>query len=67
MNALKKESRRILASYLRAIAAVVGGTQIFNAFDARGWSGVLTSLAVALIAPTIRAIEAVATALSSDE
>ena len=67
MKAIKKEGRRILASYLRAIAAVVGGTQIFNAFGARGWSGVLTALVVALIAPTIRALEAVASALSSDE
>lgn len=67
MKAIKKEGRRIIASYLRAIAATVGGTQIFNTFGARGWSGVLTALGITLIAPTIRALEAVATALSSDE
>lgn len=67
MNAIKKEGRRILASYLRAIASTVGGTQIFNAFGARGWSGVVTALVVSLIAPTIRALEAIAATLSSGE
>lgn len=67
MNAIKKEGRRIAASYLRAIAATVGGTQLFNAFGARGWSGVATALVVALIAPTLRALEAIAASLSSGE
>jgi len=58
--------RRITASYLRAIATVVGGTQVFDAFGARGWSGAVTGLLVALIAPTLRAIETVAKTVDPD-
>jgi hypothetical protein len=60
-NKLAADFRRIVASYLRAVATVVGGTQIFDAFGARGWHGVFVSLGIALIAPSIRALEAIAT------
>lgn len=57
---LKLEARRIAASYLRALAAVLGATQVLNIWDARGWIGALQSAAVAAFPAVVRAIEAVA-------
>lgn len=52
--------RSLVASYLRAVAATVGGVQAFDAFGGRGWNGVVTGLLLALISPSIKAVTQVA-------
>lgn len=63
---LKKDFRRIFASYLRAAATTVGGVQAFDAWGARGWNGVAVGLLLALIAPTIRGLESIAKTVDPD-
>lgn len=53
MNRLKKNARKMAASFLRTEAAIVGATQGLNAFDGRGWHGVLVATGVAAIPPVL--------------
>lgn len=53
MNRLKANLRKMGASFLRAEVAIVGATQGLNAFDGRGWHGVVTATGVAIIPPVL--------------
>lgn len=53
MHRLARSASHMLASYIRAAVAIVGATQGFNVFDARGWTGLAQSLAVAAGPPLL--------------
>lgn len=63
INRLTVSARHMLASYIRAAVAIVGATQGFNVFDARGWAGLAQSLAVAAGPPLLVFLVALADAL----
>lgn len=53
MTRLRIAARHMVASFIRAEVAIISATQGLNAFDARGWRGVLTATGVALIPPAL--------------
>ena len=53
MTRLRTNLAHMAASFIRAEVAIIGATQGLNAFDARGWHGVLTATGVALIPPEL--------------
>lgn len=57
---LKTDLRKIVASYVRAAVGLLSGTQIADAFNARGWGGVWTSLSVAAIPAALAALQTLA-------
>lgn len=67
LTALALDFRRVIASYVRAAAGLIGATQGLNAFDARGWAGVITSLGVALVPAGIQSLTILASAVDPDD
>lgn len=51
ISRLKKMFKKMCASWIRAVVTIVGSTQLFNAYDARGLNSLLVSLGISFIAP----------------
>lgn len=62
---LLKMVRVMVASYIRALVTLVGATQGFNVFDARGWHGVWQGAVVALVPPVLVFLGATANLLDN--
>ena len=66
MVKLQANFKKLVASYLRAAVTIVGATQGFNLFDARGWPQVFQSLAVAAVPPLLLFLQSLADTLDDN-